>query len=156
MRRSRLTVGLAVAAVLTAGAFTATSALGASSPAPATPAVAAAPQIPQGCNYPPQVRPTVTLSGPASVRRGRNFTLTGTLRLNSCGLPNWPVALFASTRPNGPFVLVSVRDTDRRANAGNFSFNRSGIVVPTYYRVVSASGDGLQTATSNTILVSIS
>lgn len=155
MRRSRLALGAAAAAVLAVTAFT-TSAVGASSPSTASPAQATNLQVPQGCDYPPQVRPSVTLSGPASVRRGRSFTLSGTVRLNDCGLPRWPIGLFASTQQNGPFVLVATDTTRRNANAGTFSFRRSGIVVATYYRVATLPGAGLQSATSNTVRVGIS
>lgn len=155
MRRSRLALGAAAAAVLAVTAFT-TSAVGASSPTTASPAAATSLRVPRGCNYPPQIRPTVTLAGPASVRRARNFSLTGLVRLNDCGLPRWPVALYASTQQNGVYLPVAVDTTGNGGNAGTFSFRIPGIVVPTYYRVVTLPGAGLQSATSNTVRVGVS
>ncbi|WP_143447947.1 hypothetical protein [Kineosporia sp. R_H_3] len=153
MRRSRLVLGMAAAAVAAVAVTTASSALGAQ-PSGRSPALLAdSVRVPRGCNYPPQVRPVVTLTGPSSVRPGRSFTLSGTVRLNACGLPDWPVAVYSAPSADGPFVLVKRGETGERARAGQFSFTIPGVRRTTYFQVVSAAGGGLQTASSGTVQV---
>ena len=151
MRRSRLALGLVAAAAVGAAAFTTTSAVGASAPKQATPPKAATLTLARSCLYPPQTKPAVTLSGPASIKRGRSFTLTGTVKYNTCGLSNWPVGLFRSTSPSGqPTQQFALTTTN---GSGTFSVSVSGINQTTKYQAVTPSWLGLGSSASSVITV---
>ena len=150
MRRSRLALGLVAAAVVI-GAATTTAALGASSPQQAAPPKAATFTVSRSCLYPPQTKPAVTLSGPTSIKKGRSFTLTGTVKYNACGLSSWPVGLYRSTTPNGaPTQQFAVAATN---GSGNFSVTVSGINQTTKYQAITPAWLGLGSSSSLPITV---
>lgn len=151
MRRSRLALGFVAAAAVVGAAFTTTSALGASSPQQAAPPKAATFSVSRSCLYPPQTKPAVTLSGPTNVKRGRSFTLTGTVKYNSCTLSSWPVGAFRSTSPGGlPTQQFALTVTNGK---GNFSVTVPGINQTTKYQAVTPAWLGLGSASSSVITV---
>ena len=108
------------------------------------------PQPPPKCSYPPVRTPAVWLGAWSdNVRRGETFRLSGTVKVNSCGLPHWTVGLYVSDGPNGPYNYLM---TSSANDNGEYSFYWNQQHTH-WFKVGSAAGDTYNAAMSGTVTV---
>ena len=155
MNRKQLAMaGVAVSALLVGGiGATAVGAPGGNAPVPASqPAPGPTPTIAGSCFYPPQSAPKVTLAASAdTIKPSQKVVLDGTVKVNSCGLRQWNVGIYASPAKNGPYSLVDQVVTD----ATGYFTSRQQLQGSMYFQAVSADGGGLAAGASNVVLVTV-
>jgi hypothetical protein len=107
-------------------------------------------RLPSRCSYPPVTTPSLTLVAFQPTVRGREqFTLGGSLKVNTCGLKNISIGIFASPTATGTFSFVGSAKTD-----GNGSYTvklrQSGT---RFYQATSAPTDSYNAAASGVVTV---
>jgi hypothetical protein len=102
-----------------------------------------------GCHYPPSRSPQVTLTGPASTRRGSTIDLIGRVSTNGCPHDRFRVGLYSSHDGTTQWRLINSRTIH---SDGRYRFKvRVGALH--YYQVVLAAGGGRAVATSPIVRV---
>lgn len=165
MKRSRLVLAGAVAAIALGAAAapstgsTVTVGSAAQAAVQAAPAAALAPaitpngSIPAGCRYPSTRTPTITFAAtPSTFTGNQTFTLSGTLFLNTCQMSNWPVYIYVNNRPTGTFSYYGGATTNS-AGVYSLSGQRLAGTGTRYFVVVSASRNNVSLAQSAVVSV---
>jgi hypothetical protein len=105
-----------------------------------------------GCSYPSNRTPALTLSAnPSTIKRGAATTLSGTMTANGCPIKDAKVGLYAQPAGTSPSTLVDTRTTNKD---GVFSFAQKPGSTTTY-QVVFAGTTSYGASSSNTVTVTV-
>jgi hypothetical protein len=104
-----------------------------------------------GCNYPPSGTASVTLNGPDHLHVGIDRTLSGSVKVNSCGYAGFATGLYVSADGKTGWTLATSTSSND-AGAFTFSFMSATSV---YVRAVVAGGAGYGTTTSSTLYLPV-
>jgi hypothetical protein len=106
--------------------------------------------LPGWCSYPPQRRPQVHHRATRSqVRTHEKFTVSGQVKINSCGVKHTSVGVFTSNSPSGPFTYQG--STTTTGDGGfRFTLSQGGT---THYKLASAPTSHYGAGTSDVFTV---
>jgi len=104
-----------------------------------------------GCNYPPSGTASVTLNGPDHLHVGIDRTLSGSVKVNSCGYAGFATGLYVSADGKTGWTLAT-STTSNDKGAFTFAFMSATSV---YVRAVVAGGAGYGTTTSSTLYLPV-
>lgn len=106
------------------------------------------PKIPATCLYPPQSRPTVTLSysrSGNSAKKKNIIDFKATVTYNGCAIKDWKVGLYSRTSLSAQPALLKSKDTNKKGEA---KFTGIPITADTYFQAVTVKVGSLDPATS--------